>query len=80
MKGSIKRYRRTLFLAIAACGTLVWAAIDRFDVPPREMAQLLGYTVLVVVLVIACAALALGVWLLLRRLLRRVFSQDDSST
>jgi len=57
MKGSIKRNRRTIFLGIFACASLVWAAIDQFDVPPRELAELFAYTVAGVLLVILCAAL-----------------------
>jgi len=44
---------RTVFLALMATGTFVWAAIEKFDVPPEEMAWLLAYCVM------GCLAMAL---------------------
>ncbi len=65
--------RRTIFLALVATGTFVWAAIEKFDVPPEELAWLLVYCVagclVVVVLAGLCFALVVGarkLWAFLR--------------
>lgn len=65
-----RRYLRTLVLGVAATLALVWSAIRHFGVAPREMAELLLAALLVVVITILLAALAAGLWVLLRRLFR----------
>jgi hypothetical protein len=64
--------RRTIFLAVLATATFVWAAIDRFDVPPEELATLLLYCVYGVVTMAVLAAIVFALVLGLARL-RRVF-------
>ena len=41
MAKSRRRYLRTTLLGIAAMGTLIWAAIDQFGIPVKEMVDLL---------------------------------------
>lgn len=65
-----KRYYRTLFLGLAALGALVWFAVDQFDIPWREMRELILLTVLAVAVVIVGAALCTGLWLGLRKFLQ----------
>jgi hypothetical protein len=62
--------RRTIFLALVATATFVWAAIEKFDVPPAEMARLLLYCVY------GCLAMALaaGACFALVILLRKLWS------
>ncbi len=50
---------------------LVWAAVDQFGVTWAEILDLFLATLLVLGLVIISAALAVGVWVGLRRLVRR---------
>ncbi len=71
MAKGIKRYRRTVFLAVLACATLVWAAIEQFDIPAQEMAWLFAFSALGVLAIICAAALVMGLWLGLRRLFGR---------
>lgn len=52
-------------------GTLIWAAIDQFGIPVKEMVDLLLITVLLVSSVIIVAAIGVALWLGLRRVLRR---------
>ncbi len=66
-----RRYWRTVILGILALGTLIWVAVDQFDVPIEEVRQLALGTVLVVLLVIVLAALCAALWVTLRRLLHR---------
>ncbi len=71
MAKSRRRYLRTTLLGIAAMGTLIWAAIDQFGIPVKEMVDLLLITVLLVSSVIIVAAIGVALWLGLRRVLRR---------
>jgi hypothetical protein len=66
-----RRYWRTLILGILALGTLVWVAVDQFDVPREEIRQLALGTVLAVLLVIGLAAIVAALWVALRRLFHR---------
>ena len=50
---------------------MVWVAMDQFDVPRRELQELMLGTVLAVVLVIAAAAIFALLWVGIRRLIRR---------
>lgn len=66
-----RRYYRTVFLGVAALGTLVWAAIEQFDVPVEDMFQLFIGTLLSTLVVILFAALAVGIWMGVKKVLRR---------
>ena len=66
-----RRYYRTVLLGVAAMGTLIWAAIDQFDIPPADMLHFFLVSILATAVVIVCAALVAGLWLLLRSALRR---------
>lgn len=70
MSRSARRYYRTLFLGIAAMGTLVWAAIDQFDIPAAQMLEFFLVAVLATLVVIALAAVCVAIWLGGRRLMR----------
>ena len=50
---------------------LVWAAIEQFDVPAREMLDIFLAALLVVGLVIVAAAITVALWAGLRRLLKK---------
>ncbi|TDG13804.1 hypothetical protein E2F43_09835 [Seongchinamella unica] len=65
-----RKYYRTIFLGVAAMAALVWAAVDQFGIPWRDMLHLLLVTVAIIALVIAASAITVGLWLGLRRLLR----------
>ncbi len=71
MSRGFKRYRRTVFLAVLATGTLVWAAIDQFDIAPQEMAWLFVYSAAGVLLIILSAGATVGVMQLLKKLFKR---------
>jgi hypothetical protein len=66
-----RRYYRTIVLALLAMASLVWVAMDQFGITQREMTELFVGTVLIVVLVIICAAVLTLLWVGLRKLLRR---------
>ena len=40
MSKASRRYYRTIILAILAMSSLVWMAVDQFDISPREMWEL----------------------------------------
>ena len=71
MNRGYKRYRRTIFLAVLAMASLIWAAIDQFGVPPEEMARLFLYSAGGVLLIILAAAVTVGVFQLVKKLFRR---------
>lgn len=71
MSRAQRRYLRTVLLAIAAMGTLVWAAVHQFAISWAEVRQLFIATVIGVLLVIALAGAGVAVWAGIRRLLRR---------
>ncbi len=64
-----RRYLRTIFLGIAAMGTLVWAAIDQFDIPAEEMLDLFLLAALAIFVVIVAAGVTVAVWQGLKYLL-----------
>ncbi|MEM1111758.1 MAG: hypothetical protein AAGI11_07610 [Pseudomonadota bacterium] len=65
-----RRYLRTIFLGIAAMGTLVWAAVDQFDIPVEEMLDLFLTSAAVMGLVIVAAGLSVALWVGLRQLFK----------
>lgn len=66
-----RRYYRTIILGIAAMALLVYTAVDQFGISWREMATLFGSIVLGVTGLILLAGLFAGLWIGLRRLMRR---------
>lgn len=70
-------HKRTVFLGVLATVVFAWAAIDRFDVPPAELAWLLLYCVIGVGVVVVLAALSLGLFIGIRRLLARLRDAGD---
>jgi hypothetical protein len=60
--------RRTIFLALVATCTFVWAAIEKFDVPPAEMGRLLLYCVMGCLAMALLAGLCFGLVISLRKL------------
>jgi hypothetical protein len=66
------RNQRTLFLALLATATFVWSAIYKFDVPPEEMAWLLLYCCIGVVVVALLAAICVALLVAGRKLLRHL--------
>ncbi len=83
--GRKHRGKRTVLLGLFATGVFVWAAIERFDVPVEEMAQLLGYSVLGVLLTMVLAAAFVAFIIGLKALVSRLRqtrpgqSSDDAS-
>ena len=71
MKRGYKRYRRTIILAVLAMGSLIWAAIDQFGVPPEEMGRLFLYSAAGVLFIIVAAGVTVGLFQGLKRLLGR---------
>jgi len=66
-----RRYYRTIVLAVLAMACLIWVVVDQFGISQREMTGLFVGTVLIVVLVIICAAVITLLWVGLRKLLWR---------
>ena len=71
MSKSSRRYYRTIFLGVAAMATLIWAAVEQFDIPLDVMMDLLLTAVLVTAVVIGLAALVTLSWLGLKKLAQR---------
>ena len=71
MFGRGNRGRRTVFLGVLATVVFVWAAIYRFDVPAREMGQLMLYCVVGVLATVLLAALCVGLVIGVKSLLRK---------
>lgn len=66
-----RKYYRTILLGVAAMACLLWAAVDQFGVPWTEILDLMLATLLLAGMIILLAALVVGLWVGLRRLLRR---------
>lgn len=60
--------RRTIFLGVVATATFAWAAIEKFDVPPAELAWLMLYCVVGCLAVALLAGLCFGLLVSLRKL------------
>ena len=71
MSRSHSRYRRSIFIGVAALGSLVWVATEQFGIPRENMAWMLVYIVAAVFAVIAFAAIAVGLWIGLRKMINR---------
>ena len=66
-----RRYVRTVALGVLGLAALVWVAMDQFGISRQEMSDLFLWTVLVISVVIVVAALAVLVWMGLRKIARR---------
>ncbi|KAA1188116.1 hypothetical protein F0M18_18930 [Pseudohalioglobus sediminis] len=71
MSRASRKYYRTVLLGVAAMAALLWAAVDQFGISTEEIGRLLLATLAVVGLVIAAAAVCVGLWIGLRHLLRK---------
>lgn len=71
MSRASRRYYRTIVLAVLAMACLIWVVVDQFGISQREMTGLFVGTVLIVVLVIICAAVITMLCVGLRKLLWR---------
>ncbi len=71
MSRASRRFHRTLFLAIAAMGALVWVVVDQFEISRQELAVLATGAFMVVGAIIVCGAILAGVWVALKK-----FSDD----
>jgi succinate dehydrogenase/fumarate reductase cytochrome b subunit len=65
-----RKYWRTCILGLLAMGTLIWTAVDQFDIPVEEMKALFYTTLIVVGAIILLAALVVALWIGLRYLFR----------
>ncbi len=63
-----RRFRRSVILGIACLATLIWAAVEQFDVDPRLMLDLGLATLAGSLVVIVLAALFVALMVGLRRL------------
>ncbi|MBN7798863.1 hypothetical protein [Parahaliea mediterranea] len=68
-----RRFRRSMVLGIACLAVLLWAAVDQFGVAPETVAELALGSAVGALVVIAAAALAVALWVGLRRLARRLW-------
>jgi hypothetical protein len=73
------RYYRSIAISVLALGALLWLAVDQFGVPREELQNLLIGSLLVLLLVVISAALAVSLWMGLRRLLRRGKPRGDDN-
>ncbi len=67
-----KRFVRKLLMVIAAMAALVWVAMDQFGIAPSVIGELLLGVLLAVAVVIGAAAIAMLLWLSLRRIISRL--------
>ncbi|MBT4522469.1 MAG: hypothetical protein HOC23_20935 [Halieaceae bacterium] len=65
-----RRYYRTLILGMLAMATLVWAAVDQFEISPSDMLNLFLSVAVGVLGIIAAAGAVVVIWSLMRRLWR----------
>ena len=70
MSKATRKYYRTIALGVAAMGVLIWSAMDQFGIAWEEMLELFLITLSVIGLVILAAGIAVGSWIVLRRLFR----------
>lgn len=70
MSRSGRRFYRTTLLGVLAMAALLWVAVRQFDIAPADLANLLLATLILVVLVIACAGTVMLCWIGLRKLRR----------
>lgn len=70
-----RRFRRSMVLGIVCLAVLLWAAVDQFGVAPETVADLAIGSALGALLVIVAAALAVALWIGLRRLARRLWGR-----
>lgn len=71
MNGSGRRFYRSLVLILVALGVLVWVMLDQFDVPRQDVQALIMGALSLVAITILVAALVAGLWVALRKWLRR---------
>ncbi len=65
------RYRRSIVLGILALASLVWVATDQFGIPPQDMGWLLVYILAGLIGIMVIAAIAVALWLGVRKLVQR---------
>ena len=63
---------RTIALATVACCLLLAAAVYSFGADPKELLKFLGYSVLLLLVVMAVALLASLFWAGLKKLVNRI--------
>ena len=71
MSKASRKYYRTIVLGVAAMAALVWSAVDQFGIPWEDMLDLLLLTIAVIGATILAAAMGAGIWIGLRKLMRR---------
>lgn len=71
MSKATARYRRTTILGVLALASMVWVAVDQFNIPVEEMAWLLVYTIVVVAGIILFAAITVAAMVGLKKLFRK---------
>lgn len=60
-------YLRTSVLGIAAMAVLIWAAVDRFDVPAERVWEMFQMTLLLTGMLALAALVPAGLWVAWRR-------------
>lgn len=77
MSKANRRYIRTVVLAVAAMGTLIWAAIDQFGITPEEMLDLFLATAIGAGGIILAAGFVVSLWVVLKKLTTREQGDGD---
>ena len=71
MTKASRRFYRTILLGVTALAGMIWTAVDQFGISPQEMTKLFFGILWVVAGTIVAAALFAGLWIGLRKYLRR---------
>jgi len=66
-----RRYYRTIILGVLAMSSLIWVAVDQFDISVDEMLSLFYATAIGAGLIILAAGTVVVIWVLLRKLTTR---------
>lgn len=71
MSKAAARHKRSVAIGVLALASLVWVATDSFGIPPENIAWLFVYIAAGALGVILAAAVVVGLWIALRRLIGR---------
>lgn len=69
MSKATARYRRSILISIIALGSLIWVATDQFGIPKENIGWMLVYTLVAMGCIILTAAIAVTLWIGVRKLL-----------
>ena len=69
MSKATARYRRSILISIIALGSLIWVATDQFGIPKENIGWMLVYTLVAMSCIILTAAIAVTLWIGVKKLL-----------